>query len=108
MGLGVARLGIQPLILNQRWRMLFVGLAAASFDISATTRRLSGWGTRLLKSIPLCLAPRTSLNLSSWRLSAFSCASSKFQYALFVQGGVVKEPFQETPSVPDLGVQVEA
>ena len=31
-----------------------------------------------------------------------------FQYALVVQGGVVTEPFQETPSVQDLGVQVEA
>ena len=100
-GLGVARLGIQPPIINQRWRMLFIGLAAGSFDISATVRRFSGWGTILLKSIPLSVAPRTPFNLTIWSWQTFLRTLSKFHYAPSVQGGVVKE------LVCQLDVQVE-
>ena len=52
--------------------------------------------------------PKNHSILVELALVNLSCALSKFQYALFVQGGVIKEPFQETPSVQDLDVQVEA
>ena len=74
MGLGVARLGLQPLILKQRWIMLFVGLAAASFDISATTRQLSGLGHEVVEVDTALYRPKNNLQLVELALvSLFVC-----------------------------------
>ena len=90
MGLGAARLGKQPLIINQRWKLLFLGVAARPFDISATTRWDSGWSARLFQVDTILVAQRTPFNLSSWRWQTFSCNLGTFQETPSVQDGVVE------------------